>query len=440
MTLTPYQPQLDWIAQQQAAMIALTEQWANINSGSYNLAGLRTMRTALGEAFAPLGGVAEVIALAPITQINAAGEAVEVPMAEALRITKRPEAKTQILLVGHMDTVYGIDHPFQKTRKLSDNIVNGPGVADLKGGLAVMLYALMALERSPYAANLGWQVLLNPDEEIGSAASDPLLKEAAQGKTLGLVYEPALADGTLAGARKGSGNFTLVVRGRAAHAGRNPEEGRNAIAALADLTSQIFALNGQRQGVTLNPGKIEGGGALNVVPDLAILRFNIRTREVADEAWVMGELEGILERSGFTPTSRHPGESRDLRPHNLRLSTLPEIPAFAGMTDSRMDGFTAALHGHFTRKPKPISPEIQRVFDLVQSAGRELGITLGVRPSGGCCDGNNLWHHGLPNVDTLGVRGANIHSDQEIAYLDSFTERAQLSALILMKLIVTESK
>lgn len=389
---------LDWVSAQSDAMIALTERWSAINSGSYNLAGLRSMRAALAEAFAPLGGEAEVLPLAPITQINARGEAVAVAMAEALTIRKRPQAPVQVLLVGHMDTVYGIDHPFQTTKKIDATILNGPGVADLKGGLAVMLTALMALERSPWASNLGWQVLLNPDEEIGSIASDPLLKAAAAGKKLGLVYEPALADGTLAGARKGSGNFTLVVRGKAAHAGRNPEDGRNAIAALAELTTAIFALNSQRDGVTLNPGKIEGGGALNVVPDLAILRFNIRTKEVGDEAWVLGELDKLVQ--------------------NL----------------SHKDGYRAELHGHFTRKPKPMAPAVQEVFELVQACGRELGLTIGTRPSGGCCDGNNLWHHGLPNVDTLGVRGANIHSDQEIAYIDSFAERARLSALILMKL------
>lgn len=209
MPLAQYQSYLDWVAGQSEAMIDLTAQWSAINSGSYNLAGLRTMRAALAEAFAPLGAQQEVIALSPISQIHANGEAVEVPMAEALRITKRPEAPIQILLVGHMDTVYGADHPFQKPSYISENILNGPGVADLKGGLVVMLHALMALEQSPWAENLGWQALLNPDEEIGSIASDPLLKLGAMGKTLGLVYEPALSDGTLAGPRKGSGNFAL---------------------------------------------------------------------------------------------------------------------------------------------------------------------------------------------------------------------------------------
>ena len=393
-----YQPHLGWIATQSQHMIFLTEAWSRINSGSYNVEGLRRMRAALADNFLWLGGQMDVLPVPALAQIDAKGNEQLIPMAEALSIRKRPEAKLQVLLVGHMDTVYGIDHPFQEPRFDGANILNGPGVADLKGGLVVMLKALEALEQSPWAANIGWQVLLNPDEEIGSIGSDPLLKEAAKGKALGLVYEPALADGSLAGARKGSGNFTIAVRGRAAHAGRNPEDGRNAIAAAAELTTQIFALNGQREGVTFNPGAISGGGALNVVPDLSILRFNIRTRETADETWALGEIRGMIDRL------------------------------------NQREGFKAELHGHFTRSPKPMSPENQAVFDMVLACGKELGLTIGIKPSGGCCDGNNLWRHGLPNVDTLGVRGAHIHSDKEIAYLDSLVERAQLSALLLMKL------
>lgn len=399
MALDPlYQEPLDWIDTQREHMVFLTESWARINSGSYNVEGLRRMRQALADNFLWLGGAQEVVPLPPITSIDATGRETSLPMAEALTIRKRPEAPVQVLLVGHMDTVYGPDHPFQTPRFLEGDILNGPGVADLKGGLVVMLKALEAFERSPWAERLGWQVVLNPDEEIGSIASDPLLKAAAQGKQLGLIYEPALADGSLAGARKGSGNFSVVVTGRAAHAGRNPEEGRNAIVAASELAVAIHALNGQREGVTFNVARLDGGGALNVVPDNAVLRFNIRTREAADEGWALAAIDRLLDAL----RARH--------------------------------GFTAARHGHFTRAPKPLSPENQRAFDLVQQCGAMLGLTIGIKPSGGCCDGNNLWRHGLPNVDTLGVRGAHIHSADEICYLDSLPERAKLSALLLMRL------
>ena len=398
MALTPYQKQLDWIASQQQHMVFLTDKWSRINSGSYNLDGLRAMRRELADHFLWLNGEMRELPLAPLQQINAAGEAVMLPMAEALSIVKRPDAPIQILLMGHMDTVYGIDHPFQTPVFQTETILNGPGVADLKGGLVVMLKALEAFEQSPWAVNIGWQVLINPDEEIGSISSDALMREAVVGKRLGLVYEPALADGSLAGERKGSGNFSIVVTGRAAHAGRNPGDGRNAIVAAAELTQAIFALNGKREGVTINPARIDGGGALNVVPDNAVLRFNIRTLHVEDEKWVISQLQQLIAAL------------------------------------QQRDGFTAALHGFFTRQPKPMSAENKAIFDMVQQCGAMLGLTIGIKPSGGCCDGNNLWKYGLPNVDTLGVRGANIHSAQEIVYLDSLTERAQLSALLLMQL------
>lgn len=393
-----YRQHLDWIATQQQHMVFLTHAWASINSGSYHLEGIRRFRRALEDNFRWLDGAMEVIPLAPITQVDGQGNEMTIEMAEALSICKRPEAPIQVLLAGHMDTVYGPEHPFQQLTLLDENTLNGPGVTDLKGGLVVMLKALEAFEQFEGASQLGWQIILNPDEEIGSVASDPVLKQAAVGKHLGLIYEPPMVDGSIVGARKGAGNFSITVRGKAAHAGRNPEEGRNAIVACAEITSLLFGLNGKKPGLTLNPGKVEGGGALNTVPDLAIIRFNIRTSTVEDEAWVLQEIQRIIERFHL---------------HN---------------------GFEAHLHGQFTRQPKPLAPPNQAVLDMVLDCGRQLGLEIGVKPSGGCCDGNNLWKYGLPNVDTLGVRGANIHSDKEIIYLDSLTERAQLSALLLMRL------
>lgn len=392
------QARLDWIATQQKHMVFLTENWSTINSGSYHATGVRRFRAALEDNFRWLDGAMDVVPMAPYTQINSQGIEIQVEIAEALRIVKRPDAPIQVLLVGHMDTVYGQDHPFQSPEFLDSNTLRGPGVADLKGGLVVMLKALEALEGFEGKDSVGWEVILNPDEEIGSISSDPLLKQSCLGKHLGLIYEPAMADGTLVGARKGSGNFSIVINGKAAHAGRNPEEGRNAIVACAQIITQLFELNGKKEGLTVNPGKVEGGGALNTVPDLAIIRFNVRTKAVEDEAWVLDEIGKIIAQF----------ENRN--------------------------GFSARLHGHFTRMPKPLSPANQAVMDMVLDCGARLGLSIGVKSSGGCCDGNNLWRHGLPNVDTLGVRGAHIHSENEIVYLDSLTERAQLSALLLMRL------
>lgn len=393
-----YQPSLDWIDAQHDRMVQTLIAWSRINSGSYHVEGVRRMREALAEAFVVLGGEAEVVPVAPLETIDTRGNVVQIPVAEALRIRKRPNAPIQVFLCGHMDTVFPKDSPFQEPKWLDDNTLNGPGVADLKGGLLVMLTALQALEKSPNAENIGWEILFNPDEEIGSQSSHPLLVEAAGRNHLGLIYEPALADGTLAGERKGSGNFVFVVRGKAAHAGRDFDKGRNAVALLGELIAKLYALNGQREGVTINTGKIEGGGPVNVVPDLAILRLNVRLPRVEDQAWVEQQFDTLIAE------------------FNTR------------------EGFSVFRHGKFTRPAKPLSEKNHKLFDLLKSCGADLGLTIQHKPSGGCCDGNNLAAAGLPNIDTLGVRGGNIHSHDEFVLVDSLTERAKLSALLLLKL------
>lgn len=390
--------ELEWIDAQLPALRQELIGLSNQNSGSFNAAGVNAVGERLAQKFAALGGTIERIEVAPYRHTDDRGEWREHPLGRALRIRKRPDAPLRVFLCGHLDTVFAADHPFQQVRELDADRLNGPGVADLKGGLLVMWLALSALERSPYAARIGWEVLLNPDEEIGSQGSAPLLAEAAQRNHFGLVYEPAFNDGGLAGARKGSGNFDIVVRGRAAHAGRNPEEGRNAIALAAELATALHALNGQREGLTLNLGYVYGGGSVNIVPERCVLKFNVRTRVQEDQRWLLDRVGTLL------------GEART------------------------REGYGLELRGGFTRPPKPASDGIARLQNLLGDCGRQLGFELQFRPTGGCCDGNNLAAAGLPNVDTLGVVGGEIHSDREWMRVSSLAERSKLSALLLLRL------
>ena len=158
-------------------------------------------------------------------------------------------------------------------------MARGPGVIDAKGGLVVLLTAIDAVERSDLAGNLGWELFLNTDEEIGSPGSAAFFAEAAKRNHLALLFEPAMPDGALVSERKGSGNFSLVVRGRAAHAGRDFSAGRNAIVAAADFAVAVHRLNGTIPEVTLNVARIDGGGPANVVPDLAVCRLNAGSRD-----------------------------------------------------------------------------------------------------------------------------------------------------------------
>ncbi len=189
------------------AMLAEIEAWAAINTGSRNLAGLAQMADVLEAAFAPLGGTATRVAAASASQIDAGGNERPLLHGDNLHIVKRGYAPVRVLLTGHMDTVFPADHGFQACRWLDADTLNGPGVADMKGGIAVIKAALTALEASPFGEAIGWEVILNSDEEVSSPGSAPLLAEAARRCHLGLTFEPALPDGTLAGARAGFGQF-----------------------------------------------------------------------------------------------------------------------------------------------------------------------------------------------------------------------------------------
>ena len=205
-------------------MLGQVEAWAAIDSGSRNLAGLAKRRGVWRMPFRRFRRRDR--RSAPVEAVDANGQGRDVAHGRHLRLAVRPEAPLQMLFTGHMDTVFGADHPFQSMRWLEPGGLNGPGVADMKGGIAVMLAALKAVEASRWRGAIGYEVMINSDEEVGSLGSAALIAAAARGKRAAFTYEPsALPDGTFAGARPGSGNFSFIVTGKSAHAGRNPRTG-----------------------------------------------------------------------------------------------------------------------------------------------------------------------------------------------------------------------
>lgn len=380
-----------------AAMLAQVQAWSAVNTGTANLAGLAEQAGMLAEAFAALPGTVELVDPAPVTAIAADGSAFEKPHGQHMVVRVRPRANRRILLTGHMDTVFPVDHPFQRQIWLDGETLNGPGVADMKGGIAVMLHALLAFEASGHASGLGYDVLINSDEETGSLASSALIAELAAGKLAALTYEPAaLPDGTLAHERGGTGNYSITVTGKSAHAGRNPHEGRNAIVAAADLILRLKAL--ETAEITINPAKLEGGAANNVVPDHAVLRFNVRPKSTQAAEDFDGNLNALLR----------------------------SIEAAHEVATHR--------HGGVTRPPKKVDARAQQLFDLVRQCGAELGQTIRWQSTGGVCDGNNIAATGVPVVDTMGVRGGAIHSPDEYLIVPSLAERAALSARVIERL------
>lgn len=370
--------------------------WSAVNSGSRNMAGLGTMAGLLADAFSVLPGEIALRDPMPVDAIAPDGARVDLPSGRNLHLVVRPQAPVQVVLTGHMDTVFAADHPFQAMRRIDAHRLNGPGVADMKGGIALMLAALEAVEASPLAARLGYEVVLNSDEEVGSGGSAALIAAAARGKAAALTYEPALPDGTLAGARPGSGNFSITMTGRSAHAGRNPEQGRNAVVAASDLALRLAGA--ADRSLSVNPARIDGGGPNNVVPDHAVLRVNMRPLTPEDQVRATAMLEAAI----------------------AAVATEHDVAVH--------------VHGGFGRPPKPLDPAAERLFGLVRDCGRELGVPIDWKATGGVCDGNNIAACGVPVVDTMGARGGAIHSAEEYLLIDSLPERAQLSALVLLRL------
>lgn len=388
---------IQWITTQKAQMIDKLIAWSNINSASENIDGLSEMLSVLEDSFAPLKGKIEHLSLPPRSLVSPSGELFTHPLGKAMRITKRPDAPIRIFLAGHMDTVYSPAHPFQTCAPFDGMILNGPGVADMKGGLLIMLTALEALEKHHLAKNIGWEVLINPDEEIGSIGSEHLFREAAKRNHLGLIFEPSFADGAIVSSRKGSMNFSIVARGKAAHAGRDFDKGRNAIQALARYIVAATELNDSVSGVSINPGYIQGGGPVNIVTDLAFCRFNARAIESNDFAAIKIKLEKLINKING-------------------------------------DGIELSFHMESDRAPKVFDEKCRRLFDMMDECAQTEGYVLTQRPSGGVCDGNILAEEGMAVIDTLGAIGGNIHTKEEYILVDSLVQRSRLVALFLIRL------
>lgn len=390
---------MEFLAAHQQQMLDLTIQLAEINSGTFNLVGIKRVAAIMQTEMATLGCEHVSMPVAPYRVLNAHGGKEERPLGPVLRFWKRPQAAIQVLLMGHLDTVYDVGHSLQHTSKVGGDLLAGPGVTDMKGGLAVLLWALKAFEQLPQAQNIGWEVLLNADEEIGSPGSAEIIAQRAKQHQVGFLFEPAMDEhGTLAGARKGSGNFTVVIRGKSAHAGRNFADGRNAICKMAEFISKINAMNKQRPEVTLNIGFVQGGEALNVVPDCCICRLNIRIGTMEDAIWISNTFDNMVNEVNKT------------------------------------GDYHVEIIGGFHRQPKLLDDKTLQLYKLVQVVGNKMGLEIKWQSSGGCSDGNNLAAVGLPNIDTLGVHGGRIHSQQEFMLIASLLKRAQLFTQILVYL------
>jgi glutamate carboxypeptidase len=396
--MAPIPPSIAALPVRTAELGALLERWANINSGSGHAAGLARMADTLRADFS------HAFPAATIEEINTDAPGFNPSGSRALRIRLRPAAPTQVFLCGHYDTVYEADDAFQVCRWLDGTTLNGPGVADMKGGLVTILAALQAFEATPHAASVGWEVLITPDEETGSHGTAHLFRAAARDHQFGFVFEPGRPNGNIIHSRKGTGGLVATCHGRAAHAAKVPNDGRSAILALAEFLLDAAKIPSEMPDVMVNVGNIRGGtAATNVVPHFAESEIDIRITKIADSEPLLARFQALADRI------------------NTR------------------DGIKLTLKGGFNRPPKECLPAEEAVFPEWQRAARDVGVPeFTWVHGGGGSDGNFLTAGGLPNLDGIGPIGDNLHSDREFCRVETIAPRAQIVALFLHRVAAGE--
>jgi glutamate carboxypeptidase len=314
------------------------------------------------------------------------------------RPSQRMRHRPRQLLLGHCDTVWPRGALQKMPVEMSEGVMRGPGVYDMKAGLVQMLYALQALQALHLEPSVTPLVFINSDEEIGSRESTPYIRRLARIVDRALVLEPSLgADGKLKIARKGVGRFTVVVKGKAAHAGLNPGEGASAILELSYVIQKLFALNDPTTGITVNVGTIEGG-----------LRPNV----IAPESRAHGEVRVLTHKDAQQIAER----IRNLQP------VTP--------------GVTLEIDGRLSRPPMELTPRNRSLWEIAKSLGREIGVELAAGAVGGASDGNTTSLF-TATLDGLGAVGDGAHARHEFVFLDKMVERGALLALLLMAPPVT---
>ena len=307
----------------------------------------------------------------------------------------RPDG--QILALGHSDTVWPLGTLSHMPFRREQGRLWGPGVLDMKGGIAFLLMAVKALRDLDIHGGRHVVLQLNADEEVGSAGSRPLTEEAARESAAVLVLEPGTGlEGKLKTSRKGVGDYTVTVRGRASHSGIDFDAGASAIVEIAHQIGRIAAFTNRDRGLTVNPGVIAGGTRTNVVAAEARVEVDVRLSQLRDA--------GLVDR-----------RFRALRPVDKRCSI--------------------AVEGGLNRPPMERTRGNQRLFQKARGlAAAELGIALEESATGGGSDGNFTSALGIPTLDGLGTVGEGAHAARESILVDRIADRVALLALLIARL------
>jgi len=360
----------------------------NIDCGTYTKSGVDQVAAFVAERMRDLGADVRTVTNADYGDIVVG--------------TFRGAGSLNALAIGHMDTVFDEGTVAERPYTVRDGRAHGPGTDDMKGGLLAALYALQSIRdatggssRSSWLPFRTLTFVANPDEEIGSPTSTPVIREAAAGADVAFVLEAARENGNIVSARKGIGDFIVTLHGRAAHAGVEPHKGRSAIVEAAHKTLALAALNGRWPGVTVNVGVVHGGTRPNVVAEQCQIEIDLRGTTAAEMAEAEAAIRAIAAET-----------------------TVPDV--------------TAVVERKHFWPPFEKGAGTAALADLAIELGRRLGLEFTDQSTGGASDANTTSGLGVPTLDGLGPVGGNAHSAEEYLELDSIVPRTTLLAALLL--------
>ena len=373
------------VAASRPRYLAELEQLVNVDCGSYTPEGVNRVASFVADALTALGSAVERTPHRPEDERPQLGDLV---------VGRLEGEGPRLLLIGHMDTVFDPGTAAERPYRSDGQRAFGPGVTDMKGGLLAGLHAIAALHEAGVRPSVTF--VANPDEEIGSPFSTPVIRQLAARHDAVLVLECARANGDVVSARKGIADYHVTIGGRAAHAGVEPDKGRSAILEAAHLVLALHELNGRWPTVTVNAGVIHGGTRPNVVAERCELQVDLRAATVDAFDAAAAEIE--------------------------RIASSPTVP------DVRTELRRTAGH-----PPMEKSEASARLVSLAGAIAGELGFELRDAATGGASDANTTAALGVPTLDGLGPVGGDDHSADEWLDLESVVPRTTLLALLIAR-------
>ena len=361
----------------------------DIDCGSYTTGGVNRIADLCEQRFRAAGWTVERSAHAPENNAPQLGDLVIGRLAGA--------GGPRVLLVGHTDTVFDEGTVAERPFRIEGDIAYGPGVSDMKGGLLAGFAAVEALQESGFDRFGHITYVCNPDEEIGSPFSGPVIRDLAPQHDAAFVLEGARANGDIVSARKGITDFRIEFAGRAAHAGVEPEKGRNAILEAAHATVAIQALHARWPGVTVNVGVVHGGTRTNVVPAHCELHVDLRAPDAESLDAAGAEIERIC-------------------------------------ADHTVEDVRTVVHANGWHRPMEKREGGSRLVDIAVGVASELGFELRDAATGGASDANTTSAAGTPTLDGLGPVGGDDHAPGEWLDLTTVVPRVSLLAGIVTRL------